>query len=249
MEYPILLGLGLFAGILAGFFGIGGGTFIVPAMILMGHDIKTAVGISIMQMTFSSLFGSYVNFKKSNLDLKDGLYVGIGGFLGAMWSGAVVDNVPSKFLEIAFFFIVIYSIYRFSRNPAAGTNDPNHPTPSRWLLIAIGAFTGVFAISLGIGGGMMLAPLLGYYLGYSSKKVIPIALFFVIFSSVSGFASLAYHGYVDYEHGLIVGVASLFGVQTGIYLLQKINAKRHKYALLLMYIVVLLVMLKKILGL
>lgn len=248
MEYVILIFLGLFSGTLAGFFGIGGGTFIVPAMILLGHDIKTAVGISIMQMTFSSFFGSYVNFKKRNLDLKDGVYVGIGGFIGALGSGYLVDNIPSKILEIVFFCLVVFSTYRFSRNSVQGSDAPSK-TPNKALLIAIGAFTGIFAISLGIGGGMLLAPLLGYYLGYSSKRVIPISLFFVIFSSVSGFLSLAYHGYVDYEHGIIVGVSSILGVQLGIALLQRIDAKRHKYALLAMYGVVLIVMAKKIVGL
>lgn len=249
MEYPLLLSLGLFAGVLAGFFGIGGGTFIVPAMILLGHDIKTAVGISIMQMTFSSLFGSYVNFKKRNLDFNDGLYVGIGGFIGAAWSGLVVATIPSKILEITFLCLIIYSIYRFSRNKNDETPSSLPHAPSRYLLIAIGAFVGVFAISLGIGGGLLLAPLLGYYLGYNSKKSIPIALFFVIFSSVSGFLSLAYHGYVDYKHGIIVGLSSLLGVRLGIALLQRIDAKRHKRALLVMYVVVLVVMAKKILGL
>lgn len=247
MEYILLLLLGLFAGTLAGFFGIGGGTFIVPMMMLLGHDIKTAVGISIMQMIFSSLAGSYLNFKKRNLDFNDGLYVGIGGFAGAIFSGFLVANTPSKVLEITFFFLVIFSIYRFARNKS--TQKEGAPkVPNRAILVLLGAFVGIFAISLGIGGGMLLAPLLGYYLGYSSKRVIPIALFFVIFSSFSGFLSLAYHGYVDYKHGFIVGISSIIGVQLGIALLQRIDAKRHKYALLAMYIIVLIVMARKILG-
>ena len=63
-----LLAVGLLAGILAGLFGIGGGAIIVPMMILLGNDIKIAIGISIMQMIFSSVYGSYVNYKKKNLD-------------------------------------------------------------------------------------------------------------------------------------------------------------------------------------
>ncbi|STQ88976.1 Integral membrane protein [Helicobacter pullorum] len=31
-----------------------------------------------MQMIFSSIYGSYVNYKKRNLDFKDGVFVGIG---------------------------------------------------------------------------------------------------------------------------------------------------------------------------
>ena len=92
---------------------------------------------------------------------------------------------------------------------------------------------------------MMLAPLLAYYLGYSSKKIVPISLFFVIFSSVSGFTSLALHGYVDYKQGFLVGIASLIGVRIGIWILSIIDAKKHKYALLAMYVFVLAIMLEK----
>ena len=90
-----LLFVGICTGIISGLFGIGGGAIIVPTMILLGNDIKIAVGISIMQMMFSSLYGSYVNYKKKNLDLKDGLYVGFGGLIGASFSGALLNVIPS----------------------------------------------------------------------------------------------------------------------------------------------------------
>ena len=49
MDIVILAIYGTTAGILAGIFGIGGGTIIVPAMMLFGFDIKNAIGISAMQ--------------------------------------------------------------------------------------------------------------------------------------------------------------------------------------------------------
>ena len=45
--------IGVVVGFISGFFGIGGGTVVVPAMMLFGYDIKYAIGISIMQMIFS----------------------------------------------------------------------------------------------------------------------------------------------------------------------------------------------------
>lgn len=241
-----LLGVGILSGILAGFFGIGGGAIIVPMMILFGNDIKIAIGISIMQMIFSSVYGSYVNYKKRNLDFKDGVFVGIGGLIGASFSGVIVDNVPSNILEIVFTCFIIYSIIKFFRaNAYGGERRIDEGRNSALFLIAGGCVVGIFAISLGIGGGMMLAPLLAYYLGYSSKKIVPISLFFVIFSSVSGFTSLAMHGYVDYKQGFLVGIASLIGVRIGIWILSVIDAKKHKYALLAMYVFVLAIMLEK----
>ena len=241
-----LLFIGIFSGMIAGIFGIGGGAIIVPMMIFLGNDIKVAIGISIMQMTFSSLYGSYINFKKKNLAFKDGLYVGLGGLIGASFSGLIVLYIPSNILEIIFIFFILYAIFKMFKINADGGERKISEKYEKVFMLICGIFVGIFAISLGIGGGMLIAPLFAYYLGYSSKKIIPISLFFVIFSSLSGFASLALNGLVDYKQGVIVGVASLIGVQIGIWILSKINAKKHKVALLIMYLVVLLIMLEKI---
>ena len=85
-------------------------------------------------------------------------------------------------------FFIVYSIVRFFfTNAYGGERKVGEGWKSILFLMGCGCVVGVFAISLGIGGGMMLAPLLAYYLGYSSKQIVPISLFFVIFSSVSGF--------------------------------------------------------------
>ena len=51
----IFLVFGTVVGIISGFFGIGGGSVVVPTMIFMGYSIKTAVGVSVVQMLFSSI--------------------------------------------------------------------------------------------------------------------------------------------------------------------------------------------------
>ncbi|WP_034288093.1 sulfite exporter TauE/SafE family protein [Helicobacter sp. MIT 11-5569] len=241
-----LFSIGILTGILAGFFGIGGGAILVPLVMMLGHDIKIAIGISIMQMIFSSVYGSYVNYKRKLLNVKDGIYVGIGGLIGASFSGVIIDNVASKTLEIIFSLFIMYSFIKlFKASAYGGEKRIGEGVASKIFLVLCGCVVGVFAISLGIGGGMMLAPLLAYYLGYSSKQIIPLSLFFVIFSSVSGFSSLALHGYASFKEGIIVGIASLIGVRIGIFMLSKIDAKKHKVTLLIMYAIVLSIMFKK----
>ena len=245
---PLVFGVGILTGILAGIFGIGGGVIIVPMMVLLGNDIKVAIGISIMQMIFSSVYGSYLNYKKKNLDFKSGLYVGLGGIIGASFSGLVVKSVASDILMGIFLVFIVYSIIKlFYANAYGGESKITGGLGQKIFMVVCGIFVGVFAISLGIGGGMMISPLFAYYLGYSSKKIIPISLFFVIFSSVSGFTSLALNGFVEYRQGIIVGIASLIGVQIGIWILSKIDAKKHKIALLGMYVIVFSIMLKELL--
>ena len=67
-----LLFLGIFIGIIAGFFGIGGGTLLVPLLLYFNFDFKEAIGISIIQMVFSSIFGTYLNNKAGTIKLKKG---------------------------------------------------------------------------------------------------------------------------------------------------------------------------------
>ncbi|WP_457596176.1 sulfite exporter TauE/SafE family protein [Hydrogenimonas sp.] len=244
MEWT-LIAVGVVVGGMSGFFGIGGGTMLVPALIFLGFDIKTAIGISVTQMVFSSLYGSWLNHRRGHLNLKEGGLIGMGGFLGALGSGWLLKIVPDIVLETAFVGVVGFALYRFFRSPAE--EDPNQEHDlAPWVLFAVGAVIGLLAISMGIGGSILLTPILVGLLHYPLKKAVSAGLFFVVFSSVSGFISLSMTGHIDYMHGIVVGVASLFGVQAGIWLASKTGNKKHKNALIVLYAVILALMLKKI---
>ena len=245
MEISLVL-IGVVIGGMSGFFGIGGGTMLVPALMMLGFDIKSAIGISVMQMVFSSLYGSWLNHKKGHLNLKEGAVIGLGGFVGALGSGWLVKAVPEIVLETAFVAVIGFALYRFFRAPAHVDVDAGHDL-SPAVLAATGATIGLFAISMGIGGSVLLTPILVGLLHYPLKKAVSAGLFFVVFSSISGFISLSMAGQIDYRHGLLVGIASLFGVQTGIWLAGKTGHKKHKNALIVLYVVILALMLKKIL--
>ena len=146
--------LGLVSGVAAGFFGIGGGIIIVPCMLLVGFPIQHAIGISIVQMVFASVFGSLLNYKKGLLDLREGIFIGIGGIFGASLSGVVLHFFSELFLSLAFLLLTIISLYRFATKSkvAPSANLITNPYKKRAILVLAGAFTGIFAISLGIGG-------------------------------------------------------------------------------------------------
>lgn len=234
--------VGLIAGIAAGSFGIGGGIIIVPTMMLLGLPITHAIGMSIMQMIFSSIFGSYINYKKRNFDLKDGIFIGIGGLIGASFSGILLSVLSDVVINALFLSLNFLAFYRFAFKikPQVSATPPNLTALKKnVILICAGMVTGVFAISLGIGGGLLISPILAYYLGYDSKKVVPLSLFFVIFSSVSGTASLYRAGVLSAEAmqgGISIGLASLVGVAVGIYLVSKVSSAFHRNALICIYI-------------
>ena len=72
------------------------------------------------------------------------------------------------------------------------------PDKNMFLLIFIGFCVGIFAMSIGIGGSLMLLPILVHFLKYDLKIATALGLFFVIFSSIGGFIStsiLLYTGF------------------------------------------------------
>lgn len=236
---PYLI-IGIFSGMASGIFGIGGGMIIVPFMLSLGLSSHHAIAISVVQMIFASVFGSYLNYKKKNLILKDGLLIGLGGFIGAMFSGVLLTYFSDITLTSIFLCVSIIFFLKFAFNQKSNIKDVNHSKILKNLiLIVCGIFTGIFAISLGIGGGLLITPILAYFLGYDTKKVVPLSLFFVIFASISGISSFVYNDIIDKEIlqiGILVGISSMFGVFLGIKIMEKINLKYHRIALLSIYL-------------
>ena len=239
-----LIFVGAFIGALAGFFGIGGGMMLVPVLLAIGFDIKDAIGISIIQMVFASVFGSYLNWKKGSLIIGEGIFVGLGGFLGGYMGGAVTHLISDRVLQFLFLGILLFALFRlfFSKNH---TDDSQTKTLNKGVLFAIGAVIGIFSITLGIGGSIILTPILVGLLHYSIKKAVSAGLFFVVFSSIAGMVSRLMNGTIDFENGLVVAVASLVGVAFGIWLKDHVKDTHHKSALLILYLGSTLILIQK----
>ena len=97
-----LILVGVFIGTMSGFFGIGGGMILVPILLVLGFDTKDAIGISIVQMVFSSIYGSYLNYKKGSLLVGEGIFVGLGGFVGGYIGGYVTHVISNTILQVLF---------------------------------------------------------------------------------------------------------------------------------------------------
>lgn len=238
-----LLGIGV--GFSSGLLGIGGGTILVPTLIYLGYDIKMAIGISVMQMIFSSVLGSYINFKSGSLSLHSGIYLGFGSFVGAGLSGFVVDALPHIALMVLFAAILVLSIYKMFTAKIEAKSIPNE---SKIVLFMIGAIVGLLSISTGTGGAVFLTPILVGFLHWDIKKSVGTTLFFIVFGSLSGFVSLAWHGLMDYHVGLLVGIGSMIGVYFGVKASQRISKAMQRWALLLLYTVMFILTFNKILS-
>ena len=102
----LLLGglIGLAGGILAGFFGIGGGLVIVPGLILLlGMTSKQAAGTSLAALLLPvGIFGALEYWRAGYVDLGIAAVVAIGIVIGAFFGARIAIGLPNDVLQRAF---------------------------------------------------------------------------------------------------------------------------------------------------
>jgi len=235
--------IGIITGFFSGFLGVGGGTILVPMLLFLGFELKEAIGISVTQMMMSSMYGSFLNYKKGLLKIKNGLSLAIGGAVGASLSGIIVHIAPKWLLGAIFLTLVLIAIIRFFITVKEPQTEP--PIDNKKLFF-IGVFVGSIAISVGVGGAILITPILVGFLKYKLKTTVSLSLFFVVFSSISGFISQSIAGHINYLEGFTIGLSSLIGTYFGVKLYHKIDTKIHKKILLSWYIFIFFAMIYKL---
>ncbi len=110
---PLAAGLvGLIAGLASGFFGIGGGAVMVPAMtLLLGVDILRAVATSLFVMGPSALIGALQHYAQGNVRLEYALPLALGIVVGAQLGAYTATRVPKPFLRRLFGVVLLYSAF------------------------------------------------------------------------------------------------------------------------------------------
>lgn len=81
----IPIGLGLVVGLLSGLFGVGGGFLMTPLLIMMGIPSTVAAATDSNQIVAASTSGTYAHWRMGNVDLRMGLHLLIGGFVGGLF--------------------------------------------------------------------------------------------------------------------------------------------------------------------
>lgn len=83
------MAIGTAAGLFSGLFGVGGGTVIVPLLVLwLGYGERQATGTSLAAIVFIAAFATAVQAAYGNVRFLDGLLIGVpavGGVLLGTW--------------------------------------------------------------------------------------------------------------------------------------------------------------------
>jgi uncharacterized protein len=108
-----LVMLGLIAGTLSGLVGIGGGTIIVPALVLLfGLSQHSAQGTTLaLLIPPIGIFAAWTYFKQGYVDLYAAAYIGLGFIAGGYLGARLATSIPNILLERIFgVFLFIISI-------------------------------------------------------------------------------------------------------------------------------------------
>jgi uncharacterized membrane protein YfcA len=230
-----LIILGIIVGLLSGFFGIGGGTILVPMLLALGYDTKVAIGIAVVQMVFSSIYGSYLNKKNGSLDLSIVFYIGIGGFLGGTLSGGLASYFSDVTLELIFLVFATFALIRLFIKVK---QHKQQAEVNKFILFIIGLGVGSISMTIGVGGSILIVPILVGFLHVDLNKSISAGLFFVVFSSIAGFISHYISGHIDFINGLTIGISSLLGVYYGIYFRQRVKDDIQRRLIIFFYVAI-----------
>ena len=113
-QWAIFLIIGAVGGIASGFFGIGGGIVIIPALIYwVGFSQHMATGTTLaMLLPPIGIAAAYEYYRHGNVDLKAAMLLALSMLAGA-WIGAYFANLlPGPYLRLSFgLFLFILSLY------------------------------------------------------------------------------------------------------------------------------------------
>lgn len=104
-------------GLLAGFFGVGGGVILVPMQLfLLNTPLKQAVTTSLGVIVFAAGSASLRYGLQNHIDFSSGAFLGLGGFIGVLVSSSYLPKVNERYIQIAFNGIVLtiasYFLYK-----------------------------------------------------------------------------------------------------------------------------------------
>ncbi|MBB4301921.1 hypothetical protein GGD81_000945 [Rhodobium orientis] len=116
-ELPVniflLLGMGAAVGFLSGMFGVGGGFLMTPLLIFIGIPPGVAVATGANQIIASSVSGALVHYRRGTVDIRLGVMLLLGGFVGAgfgVWLFKLLRELGQLDLIISLCYVVFLGI-------------------------------------------------------------------------------------------------------------------------------------------
>ncbi len=182
------IAIGVAGGLASGLLGIGGGIVLVPLLVhFLGLDQRRAQGTSLAILVFTA-FAAAVTYRVAGpVDLARAGWLALGAVMAAPLGARATAGMSNTRLSRAFgaFMIVVGLRLVVTQLPAGAWLDQPGAVG-----IALDLVTG-FAVGwlsgfLGIGGGVVLVPILTLLFGLPQHEAQGVSLFMIIPTSIVG---------------------------------------------------------------
>lgn len=211
-----LILLGLVAGFLSGLFGVGGGVIVVPMLLLLGLDQRLAAGSSVAAILPTSIVGAVGYGISGNIDWIAGLLLAVGIVAGAQLGTFLLARIPRDVLFwifVAFLAVTVVSLWLVV--PERGATIPL----DFWLgaaLVLTGLITGILSGLMGVGGGIIVVPVLIVIFGASDLIAKGTSLLMMVPGSISATIGNSRRKNVDLRVAAIIGLSACVASPLGL---------------------------------
>lgn len=184
--------LALVISTLSNLVGFGGGILLLPLLILSGVTPIQAIGMSSLCLVTSSFLISSRNYFSSDINYRVVVPVVLVGLIFSPLGAKAAIYSPETIPKLIFVFYCLYTVYKvnFSKEVVA-----KELRGKKVLLISI--LIGFLSGYLGIGGGIILVPLLIYTYGISIKEATATSLAVIFLIGIGG--ALTHYYYENYR--------------------------------------------------
>jgi uncharacterized membrane protein YfcA len=201
--------IGLAAGCMSGLFGVGGGVVIVPLLLLVGHITqKRAQATSLAAIIVTAGAAAVPYALHNGVDWAAAVTIAMGGLSGSFVGTAIVRRLPDHWLKIAFAVVALGSAVQLA---LPHDSDGGHLATLSVAVVAAylaaGLAMGILSALVGVGGGIVLVPILVFAMGLPQPVAQGLSLVVMVPVAAMGAIRGARAGHTDWTAAACVGVA------------------------------------------
>lgn len=205
-----LLLVGVVGGVFSGALGVGGGIVMVPLMLwLLGFDQRRAAATSLAAIVLSSISGTITYLVAGHTDVAAGLLLGAGGVVGSLIGTRLLKVLPIAALRWGFIALLLVIAARMLLVVPDRGEGIELGVGVVIGLVASGLAMGVLAGMFGIGGGVLIVPILVALFGASDLVAKGTSLLAMIPVSISGSVANIRNRFLRPLDAVVIGGAAL----------------------------------------
>lgn len=213
----------LIVGLLLGFIGAGGSGIIIAVLVTFFHvEPHVALGTAVTVMVLSVIVGGWSHFKEGNLNVKQGILIGLFGGAGA-YSGTFVARWmnPDLLLFLTAGVLTLSGILIW-RKTKLGMSELEDIQPAHSLTCpAIGISTGFISGTCGIGSAPLIQLSLLKWMHYTMPVAAGTTMLIIMPMAVSASIGYIQAGFLD----VIIFAKVASGIMLGSYFGAKLTKR------------------------